>query len=358
MTQTQLSGSVLIWFRRFGWLVLAIAVLLCGFSVAGQCSTQGRTERASRTQISRLATAESATIPSMGEQSGFFGYYREFSREFVAQSYESWKSELRSTIGVAVVAFGFSYSHDKSGLEALLLTLKAGGIWLLLWAAWHLICTPWRLDGGRAKVAATLAAENAGLLQSNKELEVRLKELEATATTTPIQNIYLPAPPSPLPEPLKHNVRCVGVEIEPDFPMVRICFRNIEIPGEPVGRFKAARLKINYYLESSGEEVAEIFPARWIGFPDQDEIEVGVKKVCAVLAMHSRDSDIGWEAHSTNGIPAEIDWKYTTERTFLPSDSLKIVANLIGENNLSMDKPIKGVLTLREDRSASWSLTE
>ena len=74
--------------------------------------------------------------------------------------------------------------------------------------------------------------------------------------------------------------------------------------------------------------------------------------------MHSLDADIGWEAHSTKGIPAEIGWTYIIERKFLPSDRLRIVANLIGENNLSMDKPIEGVLTLGEDRSASWTLTE
>jgi hypothetical protein len=133
-----------------------------------------------------------------------------------------------------------------------------------------------------------------------------------------------------------------------------MCFRNEAIPGKLVGRFKAARLKVNYFLESTGEEVAEIFPARWRGFPDQDEIEIGVTKVCAVLAMHSLDPDLGWQAHSTRGIPAEIGWKYETERYFLPSSRLKIVANLIGENNLSMDTPITGVLTLGDDRSASF----
>jgi hypothetical protein len=190
-------------------------------------------------------------------------------------------------------------------------------------------------------------------------LRAKLSVLEASAHVPQVQNIYFPAPPVPSkPEPLKHNVQCLGVEITPDFPLILMCFRNIEIPGKPVGLFKAARLKVTFYLESSGEEVAEIFPVKWSGFPDQDEIEIGVKKVCAILAMHSLDSDLGWEAHSTKGIPAEIGWKYILERTFLPSDRLKVVANLIGEDNLSMDKPIEGILTLGEDRSASWTLTE
>lgn len=191
------------------------------------------------------------------------------------------------------------------------------------------------------------------------KLEGELRTLKASASIPPVQNNYFSAPTvPPKPEPLKHNVQCVGVEITPNFPLVLMCFRNVEIPGKPVGRFKAARLKVTFYLESTGEQVEEVFPARWSGFPDQDEIEIGVKKVCAILAMHSLDSDLGWEAHSTNGIPAEIGWKYILERTFLPSDRLKVVANLIGENNLSMDKPIEGILTLGEDRSASWTLTE
>ena len=191
------------------------------------------------------------------------------------------------------------------------------------------------------------------------ELTSKLRTLEASVIVPPIQNIYFPASPVPSkPELLKHNVQLVGVEIYQDFPMVLMCFRNVEIPGKPVGYFRSARLKVNYYLESSGEEVAESFPARWSGFADQDEIEIGFKKECAILAMHSLDPYIGWEAHETKGIPAEIGWKYITERKFLPSDRLKIVANLIGENNLSMDKPIEGILTLGEDRSASWTLTE
>jgi hypothetical protein len=191
------------------------------------------------------------------------------------------------------------------------------------------------------------------------DLTAKLQALEAAPRVPAIGNIYFQAPPvAAMPEPLKHNVKCVGVEIPPDFPLVLMCFRNIEIPGKPVGRFKSARLKVTFYLESSGEQVEEIFPARWSGFPDQDEIEVGVKKACAVLAMHSLNSDIGWEAHSTKGIPAEIGLKYILERTFLPSARLKIVANLIGENNISLDKPIKGILALGEDRSASWTPTE
>jgi hypothetical protein len=186
-------------------------------------------------------------------------------------------------------------------------------------------------------------------------LHAKLQAMTATASVPPIQNIYLPAPHvAPKPEPLKHNVQCLGVEVSPDFPLILMCFRNVEVPGKPMGSFKAARLKVAFYLESSGKEVEEIFPARWLGFPDQDEIEIGVRKQCAVIAMHF---STGWVARSTVGIPAEIGWKYEIENTFLPNDRLKIVANLFGENNLSLDGPITGILTLSEDGTASFSAT-
>jgi hypothetical protein len=141
------------------------------------------------------------------------------------------------------------------------------------------------------------------------------------------------------------------VEIESDFPIVRICFRNIEKPGKPVGSFTSARLKVNYTLEASGEKVAEIFPAKWVAF-DQDSIEIGFTTQCAVLAMHFKS---GWEALTTITLPADFGSDYRIEHTPLPSSRLKIVANLIGENNISLEKPIEGVLTLETDGSASFA---
>ena len=88
---------------------------------------------------------------------------------------------------------------------------------------------------------------------------------------------------------------------------------------------------------------------------DQDKIEIGVKKQCAEIA---RPSSFGWEALSIKAIPGEIGGReYITESTFLPSERLKIVATLIGENNLSLDKPIEGILTLGEDGIASFTRT-
>lgn len=187
-----------------------------------------------------------------------------------------------------------------------------------------------------------------------KELTAKLAAIGALPNSVTEHHIHLPAPPPSLPEPLKHNVQCVGVEIGPDFPIVRMCFRNIETPGKPFGSFRSARLKVNYISESSGEEIAEVFPVRWIGF-DEDKIEIGVKKQCAEIA---RQSTFGWEALSTRAIPGEIGGReYTTDSTYLPSERLKIVATLIGENNLSLDKPIEGILALDQDGSASFTRT-
>jgi len=151
-------------------------------------------------------------------------------------------------------------------------------------------------------------------------------------------------------EPTKPNVQCLGVEVGDG--TAKICFRNVETPGKPVGDFRGARLKVEYFLDSSGEEVATVFPARWIGY-DQDAIAIDFVPRCAVLAVQI---DIGWCALSTTEIPSEnseAGWKWNVERTALPAARLRIKATLIGENNLSI-LPVVGVLELCENGNAKF----
>jgi hypothetical protein len=75
----------------------------------------------------------------------FGSYYRDFGREFGVQCYESWKSELRSTVFIAAIAFFLDYKVDASAKAAFVLTTKACLIWLWILAVFHLIRTPWRL---------------------------------------------------------------------------------------------------------------------------------------------------------------------------------------------------------------------
>jgi hypothetical protein len=83
----------------------------------------------------------------MWKQVKDFGrYYRNFGREFVVQCYESWKSELRSTVGIAVITFVLVHGVDKGAMAVFALTAKAALVWLGLWAIYHLIRTPWKMS--------------------------------------------------------------------------------------------------------------------------------------------------------------------------------------------------------------------
>jgi len=147
-----------------------------------------------------------------------------------------------------------------------------------------------------------------------------------------------------------HNVRCVGVMI--DQSGAKICFQNVAIPGQEVGRFREAQVHIAYSLESSGEEVALIFPARWIGH-DRGQVEVGPKTECAVLAYFTGKS---WQTIAFRDSPLATGWLDRIEYIALPSGNIRIKATLFGENNFSLE-PLIGVLTLGKEGNASFKKT-
>jgi hypothetical protein len=77
----------------------------------------------------------------------FLLYYRRFFKEFGKQVWRSAWKELGSTVGVAAVAFILTRATDTSAKAAFVLTMKAAAIWLSLYAIYHLVRTPWKLDG-------------------------------------------------------------------------------------------------------------------------------------------------------------------------------------------------------------------
>jgi len=93
-------------------------------------------------------------------------YCREFAIQFGANCYDSWKSELRSTVCIAFLAFLLSRAYDTSAMAAFLLTVKACGILLGAWIVWHLLRTPWKLDQKKEQkiTDATKAIEKATLV--------------------------------------------------------------------------------------------------------------------------------------------------------------------------------------------------
>jgi hypothetical protein len=81
----------------------------------------------------------------------FFRYWREFAAQFGSDCYDSWKSELRSTVFIAALIYILTVSNDTSAKDAFIVTMKSCGILFAAWMIWHLIRTPWKLDQKKEK---------------------------------------------------------------------------------------------------------------------------------------------------------------------------------------------------------------
>jgi len=165
----------------------------------------------------------------------------------------------------------------------------------------------------------------------------------------------LPAPPPKAdskPSRPNHNVQCLGVTAGEK--AAQIGFRNAEIPNQEIGNFHSARLRIRYTLAESPEnEVALVYPARWIG-SDEDRISIGFVPQFAVIAVYVGEQ---WHGVSTVEVftpQSEIESYYRRELTPLPNAQLRIEATLIGDDNLSL-VPFTGILTLGGNGVASFS---
>lgn len=173
-------------------------------------------------------------------------------------------------------------------------------------------------------------------------------------------------PVMPLPEPHRgkptHNVQFVGFKhIIPDpklpgLAFAALCFRNIEIPNQTLGEFRSARLRVDYYQESTGEEITSVFPVRWFDL-DTPAISIGVIMRCAVIA-----SCIGndWATDYWAEVPINPalehgfgGTEYKRAYSTLPLGRIKIAATLFGEQYLSIPR-IEGILTLGEEGVAAF----
>lgn len=203
---------------------------------------------------------------------------------------------------------------NKSNAWALEATFSLAGV-CLLWACF----LAWRDEERRAE-----------------KLEAELLALKSSTSIAPVQNIFLPAAPTK-PEPPDHNVQCLGVTIQDS--TVTIGFQNVLTPGKLVGDFRHARLRVEYRMESTGQEWETIFPARWACY-EQGDVQIGIVPQYAFLAGHYH-TEKEWY-----GLNAE-------DRIRLPIGAWKIRATLIGEGNLSLP-PYEGILTLSKDGTATF----
>jgi hypothetical protein len=172
--------------------------------------------------------------------------------------------------------------------------LLAGGI---VWAVFRKRIAelwPWLVAWIRSpkKLAAALA-ENASLkeeldisrrekIQQNSELykavqclkisddenrAMRLQIEELKANSSGQLSLQAPQAQGRLIKP-QHNVQYVGFKLIPDdpFTIAALCFQNVPIPGQLMGKFEYPRLRAIYYENSTGQEIADMGPLQWWNF--------------------------------------------------------------------------------------------
>jgi hypothetical protein len=276
----------------------------------------------------------------MKVSTSFLGYYVRFSRKFW-EDFTDWPRDNVIVAGIAAVAppLALYLRNPHQDIDwglirtTLLIYVALLGIYIIVRA----VRVPWKLDQEREDTALRINAENKELLEQNKELKAKLQ----TRGT---------------PEPLKHNVQCVGFKhvvfdpLLPELTAATLSYQNVPIIGEEIGEFYNARLKVSFH--SDGEDVAIVFPAKWID-SDSSAITIDVIAKSAIIA-----SCIAGRWGADRLIDPDRGWVYNNvESVKLPVGRIEIIATLFGQSNLSVP-PTIGVLTLGEDGSASFTKTQ
>ncbi|MEO7029976.1 MAG: hypothetical protein ABI147_11300 [Acidobacteriaceae bacterium] len=104
---------------------------------------------------------------------GFFRYYRQFGVEFLSQLWSSFRAEVWPAVVLALLVFLVSYRRDTNAKTAFLYTAEACAIYILVWAMYHLIRTPWKLS-----------------LTGNERVSSLSFKAEALAVSTSILDFY------------------------------------------------------------------------------------------------------------------------------------------------------------------------
>lgn len=170
----------------------------------------------------------------------------------------------------------------------------------------------------------------------------------------PPLSVTTPAPQSKPSKP-EHNVQCIGFRhFEDDsdlFPSAELIFKNVPT-GELLGKFMWPRLRVIYYDNSTGIEIADMCPLVWRMKSGNAPNEIGTEESYAQLA--TQVPFVGWRAFEINEDADEFGERNELNPVELPTGELRIVATLSGGYKASI-KSVTGVLTLGEDGTASFS---
>lgn len=258
-------------------------------------------------------------MPAILGTFGFSSVLKAFDTFDAGKSWHVWVSY--ATAGTLLTAAGVVWAVFRK---------KIAELW-----PWH------QLRNTREELAKTLRA--------NLELQLALSQ------DKPTPKPLLPAPPEArdIPKP-PHNVQCVGFKTISDsgFEIACLCFRNVSVPGGLIGKFLHPRLRVVYYDNSTGQEIADMCPLTWWGSDNTAPVEINAEGSCAEVASYSVMDEI-WKAFEVNE-----DLDYTGNDRLIvrefPAGEYRIVVKLIGFYQLHV--PVfSGILTLLNDGSSSFT---
>jgi hypothetical protein len=202
----------------------------------------------------------------------------------------------------------------------------------------------WRAPKDLAIALAENSAMKLHISQTLQEIAELRKEFGL-----PKELAALPAPQQNRLVKPQHNVRCVGFKyIDSDpFKIAALRFQNVPT-GKPIGKFEWPRLRVIFYQNSTGQEVADMCPIEW--WDEKD----GVTDISA----EGRDADVAsffegkWTASETYSDENTLQIRLHSEE--LPFGEIRITAILTGGFGNLQIPHITGVLILGEDGTASF----
>jgi hypothetical protein len=172
------------------------------------------------------------------------------------------------------------------------------------------------------------------------------------------ESVQLPPVAVPQPEPRQvirtekptHNVQCVGFKVISSDPFTIAAMRFQNVPtGKLMGKFERPRLRVVYYEQPTGQEIADMCPIPW--WDEKDGI--------TDISADGRDADIAsyfegkWTVNEENEPAEDFDSWHKLNSVEVPAGDIRIIATLSGAYNLRIP-PVTGVLTLEENGNASF----
>jgi hypothetical protein len=124
-----------------------------------------------------------------------------------------------------------------------------------------------------------------------------------------------------------------------------------------MGKFEYPRLRVIYYVASTGQEIADLCPLQWYGMENRpNEITAAVSH--AQIATFLAVAEV-WRLFEVNEPSEDFDDWHKLHHIEIPAGQYRIVAKLSGSYDRQLPiKPVFGVLTLREDGTASFQRTD